>query len=140
MFSRIFLLIPAAGGFIISLYFALIYYRIIPSNLRVIPHFCRMRSETCETILHAPDARLFGLPNHITGIGYYLFLIFLSVNIWVEVPLSFARIMFVVSLVAVTVGAYLADSLIRKLKTSCVLCFTAHGINLIIAIILYYNL
>jgi len=127
-------------GLLISVYFTLVYYRLVASDSRFLPRFCTLSEGSCRTILDASQARLFGLPNSLVGLFYYALLLFFALNVWVEVPMASARWLFVVSLVASAVGLTLADALIRTLKTPCVLCFTSHGINVVISVLLYINL
>ena len=138
--ERIALATLSSIGLLISVYFTLVYYRLIASDSRFLPRFCTLSEGSCRTILDAPQARLFGLPNSLIGLFYYAILLFFVLNVWVGVPMESARWMFVASLVASVVGLTLADTLIRTLKTTCVLCFTSHGINIIISVLLYINL
>jgi uncharacterized membrane protein len=127
-------------GLVISLYFTLVYYRVIASDPRFLPRFCRLNEGSCRTILDAPQAKLFGLPNALVGLFYYALLLLFALNVWVEVPMASARWLFAASLFASVVGLTLAEALIRTLKTPCVLCFTTHGINIAISLLLYINL
>ena len=137
---RIIIATLSSVGFLISLYFTFVYYRVISSNPRFLPRFCTLPEGSCRTILDAPQARLFGLPNSLLGLVYYGMLLFLVLNVWIAVPMASAKWMFVASLVASAVGITLAEALIRTLKTTCVLCFTSHGINIMISMLLYINL
>ena len=105
-------------GLLISVYFTLVYYRLIAPDSRFLPRFCTLSEGSCRTILDAPQARLFGLPNSLLGLVYYGMLLFLVLNVWIAVPMASAKWMFVASLVASAVGITLAEALIRTLKTT----------------------
>ncbi len=61
----------AVAGCAISLYFTLIYFERVAA--RGVPAvFCRREEQTCVTILRTPYARLFGVPNALLGVGFYL--------------------------------------------------------------------
>src|SRR4249920_3187788 len=73
---RIALVALSSIGLLISLYFTLIYYRVITSDPRFLPRFCTLSEGACRTIMDAPQARLFGLPNSLIGLFYYSLLLF----------------------------------------------------------------
>ena len=140
MLPRIALVLVSSLGWAISLYFTLVRYQVIAPEQRFIPRFCRLESGNCRTILRSPVASILGIPNSLLGVAYYLVILFLSINEWIEVPPAFVKWVFITSLVASAVGISLAFSLLRDLKTPCVLCFVSHGINIFISILLYVNL
>jgi uncharacterized membrane protein len=114
-----------AGGYI-SLYFTLVYYKIIQPDIRWVPSFCRVKDQTCARILEAPSARTLGLPNSVFGLAYYGAILILPSN-------QFEILFLVASIFSVGLGMYLTHTLIVKLHVHCTLCFTAHLINLVIA-------
>jgi len=114
-----------AGGYI-SLYFSLVYYKIIKPDFRWIPSFCRVEESTCVKILDTPAAHLFGLPNSIFGLGYYAAILFLPIE-------QFELFFLIASLFSVGLGMYLTHMLVVRLRIHCVLCYIAHIINLVIA-------
>ena len=121
-------IILAALGLLISAYFLLVYYKFASPNTPLVPKFCRLDERTCETILHTPDAQLAGIPNFYPGIIFYILVIVFGRD-----PLAL-HLLIGISAVAVLVGIYLSYTLIVKLKTPCVLCFTSHTINVLIAL------
>jgi uncharacterized membrane protein len=97
-----------------------------------IPRFCRMDEETCVAVLNHPDGRLLGIPNAWLGLCYYA-LVF--VHAVVHPPWAGTAVL-VVAWLAVVLGVGLVYSLAFRVGKRCSLCLTAHGINLIIALIL----
>lgn len=61
----------AALGTVLSLYFTLAYYGRVQSR-EVPPALCRKEERACLTVLDTPYARLFGVPNAVLGLGFYL--------------------------------------------------------------------
>jgi len=116
----------AFAGLCISTYFSLVQYRIIQADNRWIPSFCRMEKGACMRILDAPEAKVLGLPNSVFGILYYGAILFVPINM-------FEAFFLIASIFSVGLGMYLVHALIVRLKTYCPLCYTAHGINLVIA-------
>lgn len=123
-------------GFLISFYFTMVYYRKIPSNYPLVPLFCRMDEQTCQTVLSTPEARVFGIPNFVLGLFYYLLLVFLAFLGGLNHTFVGFDILFWLSVFTVLLGVYLSYALVFKIKIRCVLCFVSHGINLLIAILL----
>jgi uncharacterized membrane protein len=126
------LTVLSAAGFALSLYFALVYHRIVGPGSNLLPRFCRMDEQSCGTLLNTKEASLFGLPNFYLGLVYY--------SVLLVVPLIFERQFWnwwhyfaAASVLAVGMGIYLSYSLIVRLKINCVLCFAGHAINLLIA-------
>ena len=133
------LIICSAIGFCISLYFTLVYYNAIQSNQWFIPPVCRMDEGTCRMIIQTPDARIFKAPNFVLGLLYYAAIIlYASVSSVQQVPYVH-EILSAISCGTVFLGVYLSYSLLVKLKTSCVLCFSNHLLNLILTILLFYK-
>ncbi len=135
MVIGVIIILLAATGFLISLYFTLVYYRVIKADQRYIPNFCRMEEGTCQQIIHTAEARLFGVPNSLIGLWYYLLVIIASVAPGI-VP---HQIIIITSASTVAVGIYLSYVLIMKLKIPCILCFTGHGINASLCILLLFH-
>lgn len=127
------LLAPLAvlGG-LLSLYFTAVTYGWIEADSRVVPRFCRMENTACQRVVHAPEARVFGLPNSVLGIGHYAaVLAWLVTRPW---PPIWASALAAAALFAVVTGAWLSWALLVRLRTPCPLCFVAHGINLVLAV------
>jgi uncharacterized membrane protein len=125
------------AGFLDSLYFALVQYRVLPPDPRWLPRFCRMERGSCPAILEAPEARLLGIPNSVVGLGFYpgLFVAVLLGQMgdrrWLEAALA-------VCLGAVLASLYLAWALVRRLRTHCPLCYLAHVVNVALFALLVF--
>jgi len=124
-------------GLPISFYFTLVYYQRIPANYYLVPRVCRMKESTCQTVLSTRDARVFGIPNSALGVLYYgiVFLITL-VGGW-EAGGLVHRLFLWISILVVLLSLYLSYSLLFKIKILCPLCFVSHGINVLIALVLF---
>jgi uncharacterized membrane protein len=136
----------AVAGLVISLYFTFAYYGRV-KNARWIPElFCAREGSSCVTVVQTPYARVFGVPNSLLGIFYYLGLILWPVTNWIPTlnvayggsPHVLRPPVLLLSASAVTVflGFYLVYALRRKLHIDCPLCYTAHAINLVIFVLL----
>ncbi|MGA9408202.1 MAG: vitamin K epoxide reductase family protein [Bacteroidota bacterium] len=116
----------AFAGFAIALYFSLSYYRVVDADNKWIPSFCRMEKGACIRILDTPEAKVFGIPNSVLGVFYYGAILFVPIQ-------RFDALFLIASIFSVGLGMYLVHALVFRLKTHCPLCYTAHGINLVIA-------
>ncbi|HTR80442.1 MAG TPA: vitamin K epoxide reductase family protein [Bacteroidota bacterium] len=116
----------AICGLAIAAYFSLVYYHIIEADNRWIPSFCRMERGACMRILDTPEAKVLRVPNSIIGTLYYGAILFVPIH-------KFETWFLIASIFSVGLGMYLVHALIVRLKTHCPLCYTAHGINLVIA-------
>ena len=121
----------AAIGFVISSYFTAVAFRWIRPDENWIPAFCRMEDRTCASIVFAPQARVFGPPNSLLGQIYYLALLVGLVAGWVDEP-RVLGLSVLASLVTVGLAAYLSYQLLYVTRVPCPLCFSAHGINVLI--------
>jgi uncharacterized membrane protein len=126
----------SGAGFLISLYFTLVTYRLIRPDQRFIPKFCRMSGNECAAVVDTPQARLLGVPNSLLGLAYYAgVLLFVACSARSSTFLHGGMIG--ISVVTVVMGVYLVHSLRAVLKVSCVLCITSHLLNaLILALLL----
>lgn len=120
------LLSCSVAGLLIALYFSLVYYRLIEADNRWVPNFCRMERNACMRILDTPEAKVFGAPNSMLGVLYYVAILFIPID-------RFETLFLIASLFSVGLGMYLVHALVIRLKVHCPLCYTAHGINLVIA-------
>lgn len=140
MLARIILALAGLTGFLISLYFTLIYYRRIRPDFRLVPQFCRMDDATCMYVIHTPQARIFGLPNSLLGTSYYLLIIHVALfSSLVATELLF-QLAIIVSIGVVMLSTYLLFALIFSIKTSCILCFTSHALNYVILLLFIFML
>lgn len=135
--DRIVLSLLALVGLVLASYFTGVTYGWLAPNQRWIPPVCRLREETCSRILDTPEARIFGLPNSALGIGYYLLI--LAAVLVGPLPPGLRPVAVAVAWGTVGLGAYLAYRLLWGLRVPCVLCFTAHLLNLAIALLATYG-
>ncbi len=120
-------------GFLIALYFTLVYRRLMPPDATFIPRVCRIESGACASLLSTPDAHLFKVPNFYPGLLFYAAVFTFAVSPDWHNPLH--EFMIVASGIALLSSLYLSYSLFAKLKIVCVLCYTSHAINLLLFIL-----
>ena len=118
-------------GLSISLYFTLVYYRLIKPDATFVPKFCRLDEATCQYLMSTRNARILGARNFVLGLLYYSVLILYVTLVSLQQTISFEFVAGI-SLFTVLLGIYLVYGLIVKLKTHCLLCYTSHALNLII--------
>lgn len=94
-----------------------------------------MDDQTCASVIFTPNARVFGVPNSLLGQAYYLVLLIATASglfdhayVWGALLLASAG--------SVCLAVYLSYSLLFLLRLPCPLCFTSHGINITICILL----
>lgn len=137
MAALVFLL--AGIGLYAALYFLFVHYEIIETETGMLPSFCRLTDVQCASLVHSPDAHLFGMPNATLGVVYYVVVVAEGVFGWGEVPLWFARGTVIISWFVVAVGSYLVYSLFFKLRVPCRVCIAAHVVNLALAALLTFG-
>jgi uncharacterized membrane protein len=124
-------------GSFISLYFTLVYYQRIPANYYLVPRICRMSETGCQMVLSARDARVLGFPNSLLASFYYA-IVFLVTLIGGWESNRFVHWVFLpISVLIVLLSVYLSYSLLFRIKIVCPLCFVSHGINVLIAFLLF---
>ena len=128
---NLFILALSLVGLWISVYFTAVFYKWCAPDVFWIPKVCRLKEQTCMTILDTPRAKLFGIPNSVFGIGVYSYLI---LNLFLPFSWTLALVLL---LFAVFRSMYLAYSLLYVTKIPCPLCFTSHFINLILFILVF---
>ena len=124
----------AVAGLADALYFTFAYYGRIKKARWVPEILCAREGSNCVTVVQTPYARVFGVPNSLLGIVYYLLVI-----VWALAgPLIPAMTWALIGASAGTVllGFYLIYSLRRKLYIDCPLCYTAHAINAVLLVLL----
>lgn len=119
-------------GLWISVYFTAVSYRWVSPDVKWVPQFCRLKEATCQLVVHTPRAKLFGIPNSVYGIALYSYLLLYFLGL----PLPWA-VGFAGAALAALRSLYLAYSLLFVTRILCPLCFTTHGINLILSIYLW---
>jgi uncharacterized membrane protein len=127
-------------GSFISLYFTLVYYQRIPANCYLVPRICRMNEATCQTVLSTRDARVFGFPNSLLGFVYYAIVFFITVIGGWQSEHLVLWVFLLISILVVLLSVYLSYSLLFRIKIACPLCFVSHGINVLMAFLLFTKL
>ena len=134
---RALLLILAGAGHASAAIFTGVSYRLIAPDAAFLPRLCRLGEATCARVLDSPRARIFGVPNSLLGMAYYLAVIGRAIA--GVAPAWLMTAYRLVALGTVALGAYLSYSLLVVTRVPCVLCFTAHGINLGIALLVWFG-
>ena len=138
MIIRSLIAVLSLVGLANALYFTFAYYGRIKKARWVPEILCAREGSSCVTVVQTPYARVFGVPNSLLGIAYYLYLIG-----WIFTGLLFGPMVMVdsravpasnlvliaASAVTVLLGFYLIYALRRKLHTHCPLCYLGHAIN-----------
>ena len=134
------------AGLADSLYFTLAYYGRIRKARWVPQILCAREGSSCVTVVQTPYARVFGVPNSLLGILYYV-----TVLLWLPWSTRCPRhrgaclccscsltwsATYLASAVTVVLGFYLIYALRRKLHVDCPLCYIAHAINAMLFVLL----
>jgi uncharacterized membrane protein len=126
-------------------YFTLAYYGRIRNERWVPAVFCPREGSSCLTVVRTPYARVFGVPNSLLGIIYYLLLIAWLMFCPRHITLSghvlnvfeiLGLMLLGAGISSVVLGFYLIHALRRILCVHCTLCYAAHAINLILLVLL----
>lgn len=131
--------ITLAGiGAVISAYFAAVEFGLVDVQSRRVPRFCRMQEEGCTRLLRSTDARLFGVPNALVGLLYYVAL--LVVGIHHDALDDLMGFLVLPGLLSVVLGIYLTSRLLIVHRVRCPLCLATHCINLLLFVIFLIGL
>ena len=118
-----------ATGVLISGYFTGVTFRWVDPKTRWIPPVCRMGEDTCAFVVVTPQARIFGPPNAVLGLLFYVVLAVAAMGGGLEqAPVRW--VLLAASGVTVALGLFLTYSLLFVLRVRCVLCLTSHLVNL----------
>jgi uncharacterized membrane protein len=133
------MVVLSLAGLADALYFTLAYYGRVRKAHWVPEVLCAREDSTCVKVVRTSYARVFGFPNALLGMVYYLLLIgwaLLGWNqpvVWNGVTLPLLRVvagcLVAISAVTVALGFYLIHALRRKLHVHCPPCYGAHTIN-----------
>jgi uncharacterized membrane protein len=141
---RVLIFVLSLAGLADAIYFTLAYYGRVRGARWVPEILCARAGSSCVTVLETPYARVLGVPNSLLGIVYYL-----AVMIWLawsghaqSIKVHFAFFLFLTAALMLAViaagilGGYLVYALRHRLHTHCPLCYTAHGINMALFVLL----
>lgn len=119
-------------GALDALYFVAVTYRWMAPDTRWVPAFCRMEDATCARIVDTKWARLFGLPNAVYGLAWYMVVGAVGVYAWGGDPIPWCLPLLLASAATVLVSLVLFWSIVWRMRTRCPLCFFGHAINIAI--------
>ena len=140
MLLRLLMCVLSLAGLADALYFSFAYYGRIKKAHWVPEVLCAREGSSCVTVVQTPYARVFGVPNSILGIIYYLMVIAWAIptrSTGIKLhfhPFEYVAslglaLLFLISAGTIVFGSYLIYALRRKLHVDCPLCYTAHAIN-----------
>lgn len=100
------------------------HYRTLPAFLTG-PDICRLEHGGCAVLFRNPRSRLLGVPNAALGLALYALL---AAGLLLGWP---SRLLFVMTIPAVAMSAFLGWSLIRN-GYQCRICWTGHLCNAVL--------
>lgn len=124
-----------ATGILISGYFIGVTYRWVKPDTRWIPPVCRMGEDSCAFVVFTPQARVFGPPNAVLGLLFYVVLALVAMGGALDEPWV-RMVMLAAGGVTVALGLFLTYSLLFVIRVRCVLCLASHVVNLVLFVIL----
>ena len=128
----------ALTGLTISLYFTFAYYGRM-KKARWVPGILRAREgSNCVTVVQTPYARVFGVPNSLLGVIYYVGLLVWALGCQ-RVEEDFPWFLWVLltgASISLVMARYLTYALREKLRLTCPLCNLAHIVNIVLAVLL----
>jgi len=142
---RLIIALLSLAGLADSLYFTFAFYGRIRKARWVPEVFCAREGSSCVTVVRTPYARVFGIPNSLLGILYYLCLLawigfvprHLSISGQIFRPFETVGLWLLgASLLTVMLGFYLIYALRRVLGVDCPLCYAAHAVNVALFVLL----
>jgi uncharacterized membrane protein len=94
----------------------------------------------CDAVIRTPQAALFaGVPNSIVGIAWYSVLLLWSVTgLFLPLPAWSGTLIILAAAASFGISVYLMIMLLFVLRQACPLCYTAHGINAAILLVLLW--
>ena len=133
---RILVAFLSLAGLADALYFTFAYFGRVKKSRWVPEIFCAREGSSCVTVVQTPYARVFGVPNSLLGVFYYLILIGWALGGVARPASSAAWLLCGISASTVVLGFYLTHALRRKLHLDCPLCYAAHAINFTLLVLL----
>lgn len=116
-------------GILISGYFTGVTFRWIKPDTRWIPPVCRLGEDTCALVVFTPQARVFGPPNAVLGLVFYVMLGATALEGGLDEP-RIRLAMLGATGITVLLGLFLTYSLLWVIRVRCVLCLSSHVVNL----------
>ena len=126
-------IITLAGmGAATSVYFAALGAGLVDPQSRRLPRICRMEARDCSSLLRSEDAKVFGVPNAVVGLLYYVAV--LTVATHRDALHDLIGFLVLPGLLAVVVGVYLTARLLIVHRVWCPLCLATHSIDLLLLV------
>ena len=126
----------AAAGLVLSTSFTAAFYRPSSRLARLVPvEWCGLGEGAggCASVVQTPGARVFGPPNSLLGMVFYIaLLVFAGFGL----PPILMPWYVAAAWVTVAFGAYLGYRLLYVERMKCTVCWTVHAINTVLAILL----
>jgi len=140
------IIVLALAGLADALYFTFAYYGRVRKSRWVPQVLCAREGSSCVTVVRTPYGSVFGVPNSLLGIVYYVLLLLWAVavpsaRLTVQINMTayiitFTDLLIAIASVTVVLGFYLVFALRRILHTDCPFCYAAHAINLLLLALL----
>ncbi|MEJ5296770.1 MAG: vitamin K epoxide reductase family protein [Armatimonadota bacterium] len=126
--------ILAAGlvGLVNAALFTAMIYGWLALDSPLLTRVCRVDSGDCHKVINSPRARLFGVPNSVLGVVWYLLAASFAATALVTGSLPLPAALLALSTLTVVVGIYLIWSLRFRLQVHCWFCYLGHATNFII--------
>jgi uncharacterized membrane protein len=133
-------IVLSLAGLADAIYFTFAYYGRVRKSRWVPEILCAREGSSCVTVVRTPYGSVFGVPNSLLGIIYYVSLLLWALG-WHSATfgfrlgmtyfsISFTDLLIAAGAVTVALGFYLIFALRRILHTDCPFCYSAHAINL----------
>lgn len=112
------LLALALCGLLNSLYFTLVYFRVVRPDSSMLPSFCWLGKEACQEVVFTPYGRVFGVPNSVLGLVFYLVIADTGLSLLLTGRSHRLDFALAASAGCVLMGIYLVWALLVKLRAT----------------------
>jgi uncharacterized membrane protein len=126
------ILVTALAGLANSAVFSAMMYGWLAVESPLVTRVCRLDAEDCRKVISSPRARLFGVPNSVLGMLWYVLAALASGSALATGSLPLRPALIAISFLTVLVGIFLIWSLRVRLKVHCWFCYAGHAVNFII--------
>ncbi|BCW97335.1 MAG: hypothetical protein KatS3mg024_0162 [Armatimonadota bacterium] len=126
------ILAAAIVGLVNAALFTAMIYGWLALDSPLLTRVCRVDSGDCRKVITSPRARLFGVPNSVLGVVWYLLAGSLAAAALGTGSLPWRPALLALSALTVVVGIYLIWSLRFRLQVHCWFCYLGHATNFII--------
>ncbi len=126
------ILAAALVGLVNAALFTALMYGWLEIESPLLTRVCRVDAGDCRKVIGSPRARLFGVPNSVLGVVWYLLAGFLAATALATGALPLRPALLVLSALTVAVGLYLIWSLRFRLRVDCWFCYAGHAANIVI--------